>query len=348
MKYLFSFPLFILLSLGFMTKPEPVPKMNLSDYGFFQGDIADQLPADGVVPYQLNTPLFSDYARKLRFVQLPDGAVTPYNDREVLNFPVGTTIIKTFYYPVDARKPEKGRQLMETRLLIHEEKGWKALAYHWNEDQTDAVLEVAGGNKFVKWTDTKGKKHKLDYAFPNLNQCKGCHSYKGEMRPIGPSARQLNGDFDYGSVNENQLLHWAEAGILAGLPALDKVPKAAVWNDPASGSLDERARIWLDINCAHCHNEHGPASTSGFFLDVHQTDPTVWGVYKSPVAAGRGAGGRAHDIVPGRPEESILYYRLDSNDPGIMMPEVGRKVLDQEGLQLIHDWISAMKAEDFQ
>ena len=88
----------------------------LSDYGFFQGNIAQQQPAAGVVPYALNTPLFSDYAEKLRFMKLPDGRAVAYNDSAVLDFPVGTTLIKTFYFPTDFRDPAKGRRLMETRL----------------------------------------------------------------------------------------------------------------------------------------------------------------------------------------------------------------------------------------
>ncbi|MEL7338845.1 MAG: SO2930 family diheme c-type cytochrome [Bacteroidota bacterium] len=347
MKYLFS----VLIALGLgsapQLQPEAGPRMSLSEYGFFVGDVSAQMPADGVVPYQLNTPLFSDYSEKLRFVKLPSGERVPYNAKEVLDFPVGTTIIKTFYYPVDARKAEKGRQLMETRLLIHEETGWKALAYHWNEEQTDAYLEVAGGTKEVKWINAKGKKKKLAYVFPNLNQCKGCHSYDGKLRPIGPSARQLNGALDYGQGPENQLAHWQSHEMIAEMPDLAQVPKAPIWDDPATGTLDERARIWLDINCAHCHNEHGPASTSGFFLDVHQTDPVVWGINKAPVAAGRGAGDRAYDIVPGKPDESILYYRMNSTDPGIMMPELGRKLLHPESLSLIHEWISEMNPEDY-
>ncbi|MEL7532745.1 MAG: SO2930 family diheme c-type cytochrome [Bacteroidota bacterium] len=347
MKYLLSLLLLLLVGSAFRPAAPQGPAMTLSEYGFFKGEVSALVPAEGVLPYQLNTPLFSDYSEKLRYIKLPKGATVPYNDQEVLHFPVGTTIIKTFYYPVDARKPEKGRQLMETRLLIHEDKGWKALAYHWNEEQTEAFLEVAGGTKEVKWINKKGKKQKLEYAFPNLNQCKGCHSFDGKLRPIGPSARQLNGNLDFGQGPENQLEHWAAANMIAEMPAIAEVPKAAVWNDPTTGSLDQRARIWLDINCAHCHNEHGPASTSGFFLDVHQTEPIVWGVNKAPVAAGRGSGGRSYDIVPAKPEESILYFRLNSTDPGIMMPEVGRKVLHSESLDLIHEWISAMDPADY-
>lgn len=316
--------------------------MKLSEYGFFVGNPANQKAGEGIMPYTLNTPLFTDYAHKLRFVKLPEGAQVAYNDSSVFDFPVGTTIIKTFYYPHDFRKPEGEKTLLETRLLIHEEKGWKALAYHWNEDQSDAILEVAGGRKEMKWRDKDGKKQKVDYVMPNVNECKGCHNYDGNVRPIGPSARQLNGDFHYSSGIKNQLQQWQEHNMISGMPSPDHAPRIAVWNDPESGSLDERARAWLDINCAHCHNPHGPASTSGFFLDVHQTDPTTLGVNKPPVAAGRGSGGRQFDIVPGKPEASILWYRIASTDPGVMMPEIGRKMIHKEGVQLIHDWISKM------
>ena len=115
----------------------------LSDYHFFEGKISDQKPTSGVIFYSLNTPLFSDYAEKLRFIKLPENTSAEYNDKEVFEFPVGTKIIKTFYFPVDFRDGKKGRKLVETRLLIHENDGWKALEYVWNDEQTEAFLEVA-------------------------------------------------------------------------------------------------------------------------------------------------------------------------------------------------------------
>lgn len=163
-----------------------VPKENLSEYHFFKGKLADQTPEEGVIPYRLNTPLFSDYAEKLRFVKLPAGKTVAYNADQVLDFPVGTTIIKTFYYPNDFRNPDAGRRILETRLLVHEENGWKALEYVWNDDQSDAYLEVAGETKEVSWIHIDGKKHTLQYAMPNLNQCKGCHNRNEKFMPIGP------------------------------------------------------------------------------------------------------------------------------------------------------------------
>ena len=319
-------------------------KSQLSEYGFFAGNIAEMIPAEGVIPYDLNTPLFSDYARKARFVRVPPGKKIPYNDTLVLDFPVGTEIVKTFYYPVDARNSAKGRNLIETRVLIKEEAGWKALPYVWDDQQTDAFLDVAGARKEIHWKDEKGKKKKLDYVVPNMNQCKGCHLYADALSPIGPSVRQLNKDFTYGSQGtDNQLQYWKEKGILEGLPELSKIPHLPDWDNPQTASLESRARAYLDINCGHCHNSQGPANTSGLYLDIHTQDPAQLGILKSPIAAGRGSGGRKFDIDPGNPNSSILVYRMESEDPGVMMPELSRKLIHQEGIQLIRDWISGME-----
>lgn len=317
-------------------------KMTLSEYGFFRGNIAEQNPADDVLPYDLNTPLFSDYAQKLRFVHLPTGKAADYREREVVDFPEGTTIIKTFYYPKDFRKPEKGQTLMETRLLLREADGWYALPYIWNDEQTEAHLEVAGGTREISWKHYDGKKRSLAYSVPNINQCKGCHVKDQVIQPIGPTARQLNRAYNYANGSQNQLQRWHEAGYLANLPNAEDIPQLAVWNDPNSGSLDQRARAYLDINCAHCHRDGAPANTSGLLLDYYQDNATALGIRKPPVAAGRGSGGHAYDITPGRPKESILWHRISSTDPGVRMPELGRQLVHAEGVALIEEWISSL------
>lgn len=332
--------LLLLLSTG--TLRQNGPREALSEYGFFSGNIADQVPAAGIMPYQLNTPLFSDYAEKLRFIQLPPGGRIAYDSLDVLHFPAGTTLIKTFYYPHDFRYPEKGRRLMETRLLVNEAGTWKAWTYIWNDEQTDAFLEVAGDRKPVQFTDARGQKVAFDYIVPNQNQCKGCHNTNEVLTPIGPTARQLNGSFPYTGGTENQLAHWIKAGMLSGLDDVSKAPRIAVWNNPATGSVSERARAWLEINCAHCHKASGPARTSGLFLDLREQDPVKLGILKTPVAAGRGAANLQFDIVPGHPEKSILVYRMESTDPGVMMPELSRKLTHKEGVELVKEWIRGM------
>jgi len=316
----------------------------LSEYNFFKGKMSDLIPVDGIIPYDLNTPLFSDYAYKARFVKIPQGQKVVYNNHSVFDFPVGTVLIKNFFYPNDFRDESKGRKIMETRLLIHEENGWKALPYIWNDEQTEAILDVAGGRKEISWVHGDGSTKKIMYSIPNINQCKGCHAKSEKMVPIGPSARQLNREFAYTNTKSNQLLKWRDVGILADLPEdISSCPKVPDWEIPNDGSVEERARAYLDINCAHCHSALGPANTSGLFLDIHETDPIRLGVYKSPVAAGRGSGNNLYDVVPGKPDESITIFRMKSLDPGVMMPEMGRKLVHEEGVKAVEDWIAAMK-----
>jgi uncharacterized repeat protein (TIGR03806 family) len=322
------------------TNPEPFEK--LSQYGLFVGNLAALKPAPGVIPYDLNSPLFSDYAVKDRFIRIPDGTRIGYREDEVFEFPVGTVIAKTFSYPHDFREPSRGRRLIETRILKRDAEGWTALPYIWNAEQTDANLDVAGETVDVNWIHHDGRRRTNNYIIPNANQCKGCHDRGQELVPIGPKARHLNRDFAFDDGTENQLDRWVSLGILEGAPASKSAPRLATWNDPSTGTLDERARAWLEINCAHCHNPQGPAKSSGLDLLASQRNPVSFGVLKAPVAAGHGSGGLDHDIVPGQPDRSILAFRIASTHPGIMMPELGKRLVHEEGVALIREWISAM------
>ena len=129
--------------------------------------------------------------------------------------------------------------------------------------------------------------------------------------------------------------------MLSGAPAASAAPKAPDWRD-ASAPLDGRARAWLDVNCAHCHRREGPASNSGLFLTFGETDPVAYGVLKRPVAAGRGSGGREFDIKPGDPGGSILLYRVESTEAGVMMPELGRHIGDPKAVALLRQWIEGL------
>lgn len=324
-------------------KKADIGKDKLSEYGFFLGNLKDLKPSEGVIPYDLNTPLFSDYAHKLRFFKLPEGETVSYREREVFAFPVGTYIIKTFYYYNNENEKQEGRRLMETRLLLHEADGWKTLpSYIWNDEQTEAFLTVEGGTKEVEWVDVTGKKKNVAYSIPSQVLCKSCHVKNNELTPIGPKVRQLNRDFTFATGTQNQLLHYKELGVLTNLPDLSQVRKTPVWNDPTSGSLHGRALGYLDMNCAHCHSKGGPGNTSALHLSEFETNEFNMGIGKHPIAAGKGTGGRPYDIVKGQPEESILLYRMQTTDPGEMMPEVGRKLQHEEGVALIEEWISKM------
>jgi uncharacterized repeat protein (TIGR03806 family) len=337
MKKLYSAGLVLLIFISWDRREVFERKEKLSAYDFFTGKLSDLRPQAGVYPYSLNTPLFSNYAEKSRFVKLPDGAKAQYKDSVVFEFPVGTVLIKNFYYPIDFRRPEKGKKILETRLLVHEQQGWQAYPYIWNEEQTDAYYDPAGETKVITYVNALGKKITTPYVIPNKNQCKGCHIRNDRMVPIGPTARQLNGPYDKGGI-ENQLAHWQETGLLTGVPEIN-LPKLPVWDDAETGDLNSRARAYLEVNCAHCHSRSGPASTSGLFLDIYEKDPAHLGVNKAPVAAGRGAGNFQFDIIPGDPEHSIMIFRMKTNDPAIAMPEIGREQIHKEGVALIEEWI---------
>jgi uncharacterized repeat protein (TIGR03806 family) len=317
-------------------------KPKLSDYHFFNEPIKNQIPKSNVFPYQIPTPLFTDYAHKLRFIVLPEGQQMSYVDPEQFNYPIGSILIKTFYYPIDFREPNKNLQIIETRLLINTEEGWFGYPYIWNNEQTDAFLEIAGDRKTVSWIDLNGKSQKANYLVPNVNMCKGCHVSDNNFLPIGPKPRLLNSNF---KAKEKQPYHQLEKmtqlKLVKNLPEIDSIPITANWED-SDFSLNKRARAYLDINCGHCHNSKGPAMTSGLYLDYFENDLHKIGLHKTPVASGRGSGNLKYNIVPGKPKESILIYRMESMDSGIMMPELGRKLVHKEGVKLIKDWIQSM------
>jgi uncharacterized repeat protein (TIGR03806 family) len=315
----------------------------LSSYRFFT-DGATQEPNSGVLPYDLNTPLFSDYAHKHRFVWLPPGTSATYNGRDSFTFPVGSVIIKTFSFPRDERDPSLGERLIETRLLARRASGWEAITYLWNDTQTEARRRVIGARVAVSYPTEDGE-FAINYQVPNTNQCKECHAEHNDiMGPLGPKARQLNKDHEYGDTLENQLTHWTAVGYLSGAPSdPETAPRLPVFDDPSTGSVEDRARAYLDANCGHCHNPTGLARTSGLYLNIEEMEPARYGVCKPPVAAGQGSGGRRYDIVPGEPDESILVYRMESIAAGVAMPELGRQTVHAEAVALMRDWISQME-----
>ncbi|HEV7385580.1 MAG TPA: SO2930 family diheme c-type cytochrome [Phenylobacterium sp.] len=316
------------------------PAATLSAYRLFLGDGVGR-PNAGLTPYTLNTPLFSDYAEKARLLYLPPGTHATYRAQGALDLPVGATLVKTFAYPADFRRPGEKVRKIETRLLIHRRGGWAALTYVWNDAQTEAVLKRAGPRLHVSFIDQQGQARTVDYKVPNQNQCKECHSLSGRIAPIGVKARNLNGDFPYAEGPENQLAHWTRTGLLTGAPAPQKAPRTAVWDDPAE-PLEARGRAYLDGNCGHCHNARGMASNTGLFLNLEEVRPNRIGLGKRPVAAGKGSGDLEVDLVPGHPDASIIAYRMASADPGVMMPELGRSLTHDEGLTLVRDYIAKM------
>jgi uncharacterized repeat protein (TIGR03806 family) len=332
----------------------------LSEWGMIAAKDGALILNSGVIPYDLATPLFSDYAQKLRTVWLPDGKPAQYSADGAFDFPVGTVITKTFYYVqssaqwdgvittretpplIDNSLALTGIRLIETRLLVHRKDGWAALPYVWNDDQTDALLKRTGAVKRLTLKRDEDRMEKFAYVVPNANQCAGCHATNATtkaIKPIGPKARHLNKQSTYHPAF-NQLDYWLAAGLLTG-DIETPTPRNAIWTDETA-PLDSRARAYLDINCSHCHNPNGAADTSGLDLEPGAAGPAM-GRCKLPIAVGGGSGGRPFDIVPGAPEQSITIFRIETIDPGAMMPELGRSVAHEEGVALIAEWIEKME-----
>jgi uncharacterized repeat protein (TIGR03806 family) len=302
------------------------------------------------------TPLFTDYAEKYRFIFVPKGQQAAYNSRNALDFPVGTIIAKTFTMPRDFLNEAAGEELIETRLLIHRKEGWKALPFSWREDRGDADLALAGGTRMVSWIHKDGSSRSTNYVIPDANSCKTCHStvrsesgsgvnQETVLTPIGPKARFLNRDNLYDGTPANQLAYMAQQGVLAGLPDdLDSIDTVPDWEDTAA-NLQDRAKGYLDANCAHCHSPGGFASNSALFMEYWRPVDTSYGICKTPVAAGAGSGGLRFDIVPGKADESITSYRMDSNQPDVRMPEIGRTLIHDEGVALVREWINSLSGQ---
>lgn len=338
------------------------PPELLSAYHFFR-DAGARQPNQNVTPYDLNTTLYSDGALKFRYVYMPPDRSAIYNPDTVFDFPVGAVLIKTFAFAPDMRHhwfPGSGidftmthERFLETRLLIRRADGWVALAYVWNEAQTEARLSPIGATVPVDFMNEAGEPTHLDWMVPNRNQCKGCHDRNGEIVPIGPTARNLNRDYAYPSgPPDNQIDYWAAYGPLMGSaetpnPNGRDAPHMPNAFDP-SAPLDLRARAYLDVNCAHCHNPQGPAHTSGLDLRWSQHTPIAFGVNKRPVAAGRGSANMQFAIAPGDPDHSFLIYRMQSLDPGVMMPELARQTVDERAVALMREWVSHMNTDGSQ
>jgi uncharacterized repeat protein (TIGR03806 family) len=237
---------------------EPYPA-KLSAWHLFVGRPGQLRPNQGVVRCDINTPLFSDYAPKHRFVWMPPGTSARYRQDDVFDFPVGTIFSKTFAFPVEGHR---GERLVETRLLVRAASRWVGLLYVWNQPQTEATLDVETADPVpVQFIDDAGRLHQTNYNVPNANQCKECHELRETMRPLGPRARNLNKTYAYAGGAANQLEYWTQVGYLDGAPLSAQAPPAAVWNDASTGDAEARARAYLDTNCgtlppSRCRRQH--------------------------------------------------------------------------------------------
>ena len=328
---------------GLVTDPASAPPADLAAYCAVTIKDGVVVPIGGSVPYDLNTPLFSDYAVKVRTVWIPPGQSATWTDPGPLDLPVGTVITKTFGFPDDLRKPSPKMRWVETRVLTRTAAGWIALPYVWDGAQTKATLKIEGEVRAVDFINAAGDTLHPSYLIPSQGQCKRCHEIDGDLGLIGLKPRNLNRTFKYDTGDESQLAHFIKLGWIKGAPADAATwPKLPKYDDPTTGTAEKRARAWLDVNCAHCHNEGGGARTTGLILKFEETDARKTGVCKNPIAAGKATGGLDFDVVPGQPDKSILFFRIKSTEVGVLMPELGRSVTHAEGVEVVKQWITGL------
>ena len=352
----------VLLSLAGLTAcsdPTPVAHDNaptrLSQWQLFTVTSEEFAPQDDTLVFRPASTLFSDYAQKLRTLWIPEGMQAEIDAGE-LRYPVGTVLSKTFYYPLGTagkvaklgeqraeRITLRNHRIVETRLLVRRSDNWEALPYVWNEEQTEAFLRVAGSSSTLSLLANDSAKNssvEFTYFVPNQNQCSGCHQTEppdGELQPLGARLAQLASK-SATSAHATQLQALQDKGWLSEPPDL----QAPVdWSD-SDQSLEDRALAYLNMNCGHCHNPRGPADTSALILDGSHRSFTELGVCKPPVAAGGGAGSLRYGIVPGEADSSILVYRMQSQAPDEMMPELGRALIHEEGINLVSNWIDSL------
>lgn len=312
-----------------------VPYPKLSDYRFFTGDLKDQEPAEKVIPYEPASMLFTDYAHKKRFIWMPSGTKSSYtSDHEILNFPVGTALIKSFYY--DQVQPANNTRIIETRIMIRKSSGWIFANYVWNDEQTEAYLDLNGSYTNISWLQN-GQTKSSNYRIPSETECHTCHKLNDNPIPIGVKPQNINWNYNYATGAQNQLQKLIDVGYLENtLPGT--IISTVDYNDQ-SQSVDLRLRSYVDINCAHCHSEGRHCDYRPMRLAFSETsDPVNLGLCVEPEEFINSA--LVYIIKPNDKNRSMMYYRLSSTLESERMPLLGRSIVHEEGLQLLEDWIA--------
>ena len=318
--------------------PDPSADMPelLSQTGCFS-DLATLEVAPELIPYSVNSPLWTDGTYKLRFMVVPNPERIAIDEDGSWSFPEGSVLIKLFGFEFEVGDPQS-RRPVETRFMVLSEGEWRFSTYRWNDAGTEA--ERLSEDATVEYTiNDDGEAHVIDYRFPAETECAACH---GETsRVLGPKTNQLNGKHDYDGVIENQLVALSAIELLDGVP-LDFDPEASPrLVDPAvrKEPIDARARAYLDANCAHCHQPGGFAWSS---VDIDLRAEIAWADTRlCGVSMELWEWAGTPRVIPGNGQGSGLHRRfvLESE---LRMPSSGTSVIDAFGAELIEDWIDRM------
>jgi uncharacterized repeat protein (TIGR03806 family) len=328
----------------------------LSETGIF-ASTKEHKVAPGVLPYSVNAQLWGDHAYKERFIAIPGAGRIGFDEITYpqpspgapsgWRFPDGTVLVKTFGMEMERGNP-KSKKRLETRLLHFQQfpgtqeygdQYWRGYTYIWNDEQTDALLlDEKGADKLLK-IKVGETVVEQNYRFPSRAECTLCHTNAAKFA-LGVSTMQMNRDHDYGGVIANQLATLEHIGLFTNkLPAqAAELPKLADFNDQKL-PVDIRARSYLQSNCAHCHMKWGGGNAEFKLLSTIPLKDM--GIVQVPAAHGTFDIGGAKLLVPGHPEKSILHVRMAKTGLG-RMPHIGSRVVDEQAVRLVGDWIKAM------
>ena len=321
---------------------------NLSETGAFQ-DLTTLSPSDGLIPYELVESFWSDGALKKRWMAVPnDGThdttdeIINFSENGVWDFPDGTVLVKHFDLPIDDNNPAITRKI-ETRFSIKGSDGsFYFLTYNWNEAQTDATLQEVGIDESIAITTTTGGTRYQTWRYPSNTECISCHS-NATKDGLGLKTRYLNTEYTYDETNitANQLVTLSHLGILDQTITDTDTPNFLTSKSiyDTNATIDEKARSYLDLNCAYCH-QPGTGNRAEFDLRLFNSLAET-GLLSAGVITSLGIDGEGI-VVPGDAAKSILYHRANSVDPSIMMPPLAKWVVDDDAVALISEWINQM------
>ena len=267
---------------------------------------------------------------------MPAGTHATYTaDGEILNFPTGAALVKTFYYHSTIGGED---DLVETRIMIKKDTGWIFAEYVWNAAKTEAVLDMAGSTRRVGWIKD-GEVTGTNYKIPKGVQCINCHAIGTTPNPVGPKPQNLNKMYTYADGAQNQLAKWKAFGYLDTAP--QNIVSTIDWTD-ATQPLELRVRSYLDINCAHCHTEGAHNDHSPMDLAFGKTTiPANLGMCTAP--SDFVTGDQQYIIAKQDAKGSLMPFRMSTNIQSEMMPILGRTVVHTEALTLVQEWITAME-----
>jgi uncharacterized repeat protein (TIGR03806 family) len=323
--------------LGMPAEADGQVPLLLSQTGVFS-DTPKRIAGPGLIPYDLNVAFWSDGADKSRWIAVPVGQIL-FSPAEEWRFPAGTVFVKNFDMPTDATHPGTQRRL-ETRLLVRDSKGGVyGVVYKWRPDGSDADLLSGSATESISVTSPQGEVQHQTWYYPSRQDCLTCHT-AGAGGVLGVKTRQLNRPFTYPSgVADNELRTWNHLGLFAPAFKDDELLRFAALAaaDDTTRSLQDRARSYLDANCAHCHR---PGGTVANFDARYDTPLAKQELIDGPVLIDQGID-RPRVISPHDTWRSIAYMRIDTVGD-IRMPPLARETIDQKGVQLLGEWINSM------